>query len=70
MASDLFEGGLVKTKEEIAKKAGCTVSLDSNVDTAVKGADVLCTDIWGFHGEPDEIWEKDQTALAIRSTAA
>jgi ornithine carbamoyltransferase len=56
---ELFpKADLVEKAKEIAKKQGCTVTLESNVDKAVKGANVLYTDIWVSMGEPDEIWEK------------
>ena len=56
---ELFpKADLVEKAKEIAKKQGCTVTLESNVDKAVKGANVHYTDIWVSMGEPDEIWEK------------
>ena len=57
--SDLFpKAELVEKAKEIAKRQGCTVSLNADVASAVKGADVLYTDIWVSMGEPDDIWEK------------
>lgn len=49
---------LVEKAKKIAERMGCTISLNSDVDSAVKGANVLYTDIWVSMGEPDEIWEQ------------
>lgn len=56
--SELFpQADLVAKAKEIAKRQGCTVTLESDVKKATKGAHVLYTDIWVSMGEPDEIWE-------------
>lgn len=56
--SELFpQADLVEKAREIAKRQGCTVTLESDVQKATKGAHVLYTDIWVSMGEPDSIWE-------------
>lgn len=52
------ESWLVEKCQEIAKETGATITLSENVDEAVKGADVIYTDVWVSMGEPDSVWEK------------
>ncbi|MBO5926091.1 MAG: ornithine carbamoyltransferase [Clostridia bacterium] len=49
---------LIKTCEEIAKQTGAKLSFNSNVDEAVKDANVIYTDVWVSMGEPDSVWEE------------
>ncbi|HPR39881.1 MAG TPA: ornithine carbamoyltransferase, partial [Oscillospiraceae bacterium] len=49
---------LVETCKEIAKTTGASISLSENPFEAVKGADVVYTDVWVSMGEPVEIWEQ------------
>jgi len=49
---------LVDTCKEIAAKNGGSILLTENVEEAVKGADVICTDVWVSMGEPTEVWEE------------
>ena len=49
---------LVKQCEEIAKETGASITLSTDPETAVKGADVICTDVWVSMGEPDAVWEE------------
>lgn len=55
---------LVAKAEALAARQGSTVTLESDVMKATKGAHVLYTDIWVSMGEPDEIWESRIKALS------
>ncbi len=39
-----------------AKESGGSIALTEDVMSAVKGADVIDTDVWVSMGEPDEVW--------------
>lgn len=47
---------LVKECQEFAAISGATITLTEDVAEAVKGADVVDTDVWVSMGEPDEVW--------------
>lgn len=47
---------LVTICKEIAKETGGSVELSDAPSEAVKGADVIYTDVWVSMGEPDELW--------------
>ncbi len=49
---------LIKECEKIAKETGATLQFTENPEEAVKGADVIYTDVWVSMGEPDEVWEE------------
>ena len=49
---------LCDTCRELALESGSSVSFITDPAIAVKGADVLYTDVWVSMGEPDEVWEK------------
>lgn len=49
---------LVAKCEEIAKTTGATLEFNDNPAEAVKGADVIYTDVWVSMGEPDEVWKE------------
>lgn len=49
---------LVKQCEEIAGLSGGSVRLISDPSEAVKGANVIYTDVWVSMGEPDEVWQE------------
>jgi ornithine carbamoyltransferase len=40
----------------IAAETGATITITDDVGEAVKGTDVLLTDVWVSMGEPDEVW--------------
>ena len=44
--------------KEMAKETGAKLNFISDVETAVKGADVIYTDVWVSMGEPFEEWQK------------
>lgn len=47
---------LVKECRKIAQENGGSITLSDAPQEAVKGADVICTDVWVSMGEPDEVW--------------
>ena len=47
---------LVEYSKKIAAKAGGSVTLEEDVATATKDADIIYTDVWVSMGEPDEVW--------------
>jgi ornithine carbamoyltransferase len=47
---------LTKLAESIAEATGAQIRISEDVAEAVKGADVLFTDVWVSMGEPDEVW--------------
>ncbi len=55
---------LVGKCEEIAKQTGANICLCENPAEAVKGANVIYTDVWVSMGEPDEVWQERITDLS------
>ena len=49
---------LIAECEAIAKETGATLSFESDVKKATKGADVIYTDVWVSMGEPVEVWRE------------
>src|SRR4051794_927844 len=47
---------LVARVSELAAASGGNVTISEDVGEAVRGADVLLTDVWVSMGEPDEVW--------------
>ncbi|SHI72900.1 ornithine carbamoyltransferase [Geosporobacter subterraneus DSM 17957] len=56
---ELFpEESLVAEMREVAKETGAVIELTENIDEAVKGADVIYTDVWVSMGEEDQFEER------------
>lgn len=49
---------LIATCQKIAQETGAVLEFIEDPETAVLGADVLCTDVWVSMGEPDAVWEE------------
>lgn len=49
---------LIAECEKIAKETGATLSFETDPSLAVKGADVIYTDIWVSMGEPENVWKE------------
>ena len=55
---------LIDQCQKIAKETGATLSFEENPDVAVKGANVIYTDVWVSMGEPVEVWQERIDDLA------
>jgi ornithine carbamoyltransferase len=49
---------IVSTANETAAQTGAKITITADVADAVRGADVLLTDVWVSMGEPDEVWKE------------
>ena len=49
---------LIDTCQAIAKETGAVIEFSENPQEAVKGANVIYTDVWVSMGEPDEVWQE------------
>ena len=47
---------IVELARSIASETGAQITITDDVGEAVRGADVLLTDVWVSMGEPDEVW--------------
>ncbi len=55
---ELFpEEELVNECKKICEKTGGTITLETDIMKATKGADAIYTDVWVSMGEPMELWE-------------
>jgi len=46
------------TVENLAKETGTTITITENIETGVKNADFIYTDVWVSMGEPTEVWDE------------
>ncbi|HET9438483.1 MAG TPA: ornithine carbamoyltransferase [Gaiellaceae bacterium] len=49
---------IVELARTTASETGATITITDDVAEAVRGADVLLTDVWVSMGEPDEVWKE------------
>ena len=62
---------LIAQCQAIAKETGAVLEFTEDVNAAVRGADVIYTDVWVSMGEPDQVWEERiQDLLPYRVTAS
>ncbi|MBQ7475396.1 MAG: ornithine carbamoyltransferase [Clostridia bacterium] len=54
---------LVSTCKKIAETTGSTLRFEEDPSEAVRGADVIYTDVWVSMGEPEEVWADRIAAL-------
>lgn len=56
--------GLIKTCRDLAATTGGEINFLTDPEKAVKGADIIYTDIWVSMGEPAEVWSERIDDLA------
>jgi ornithine carbamoyltransferase len=49
---------LVEGAAPVAEESGGRITITEDVEEAVRGCDVLFTDVWVSMGEPDDVWEE------------
>ena len=49
---------LIATCQDIARETGAVLEFNEDPGEAVKGADVIYTDVWVSMGEPDSVWQE------------
>ncbi len=54
---------LIDRCREIARETGAVLEFLTDPEEAVKGADVIYTDVWVSMGEPDSVWQERITDL-------
>ncbi|MBQ7288589.1 MAG: ornithine carbamoyltransferase [Clostridia bacterium] len=61
---------LISECEKLAAQSGATLTFTPDVDVALKGADVIYTDVWVSMGEPSSVWkERIEDLTPYRVTA-
>ena len=50
------DGSLIEQARALAERSGARLTLTSDVDEGVRGADFLYTDVWVSMGEPKRVW--------------
>jgi ornithine carbamoyltransferase len=55
---------IVELANSIAEETGARITITEQVAEAVRGADVLLTDVWVSMGEPDDVWQ-ERTELLL-----
>ncbi|MCX7904244.1 MAG: ornithine carbamoyltransferase [Caloramator sp.] len=59
---------VVEEMKEVAKETGAKIEVTDNIDEAVKGADVIYTDVWVSMGEEDQMAERVRLLTNYRVT--
>jgi ornithine carbamoyltransferase len=49
---------VIQMARSVADETGAQITITDDVKEAVRGADVLLTDVWVSMGEPDEVWKE------------
>src|SRR4029078_10184298 len=49
---------ITELARSVAAETAATITITEDVAEAVKGADVLLTDVWVSMGEPDDVWKE------------
>jgi ornithine carbamoyltransferase len=55
---------IIDVAKAAAAETGAKITISEDIEEAVRGADVLLTDVWVSMGEPDDVW-KERIALLL-----